>query len=86
MVSGQSIIAEGDATNGGDVNIGEQMDGTDGYVKISTEQNTTEYGPGGGGGGSGCFVGFTINAGVPTSMNATTAYVGNGHEAGNAQM
>ena len=86
LISGQSIIAEGDATNGGDVNIGEQIDGNDGYVKISTEQNTTEYGPGGGGGGSGSFVGFTINTGVPTSMNATTAYVGNGHEAGNAQI
>ena len=81
LVSGQNIISEGDASNGGDVNIGQQADGTDGYVKISTEQNTTEYGPGGGGGGSGAYIQFSVTN-IPTSVNSTTLYVGNGHEAG----
>ena len=86
LVSGQSIISEGDANNGGDVNIGEQIDGTDGYVKITTNQNTTEYGPGGGGGGSGCHFDFMLDNLSGSSVPSGTMYIGNGNQDGDGRI
>ena len=86
LVSGQSIISQGDANNGGDVNIGQQIDGTDGYVKITTNQNTTEYGPGGGGGGSGCHLDFMLDNLSASSVPSGTLYVGNGNQDGDGRI
>ena len=86
LVSGQSIISEGDANNGGDVNIGQEIDGTDGYVKITTNQNTTEYGPGGGGGGSGAHLDFMLDNLSGSSVPSGTMYVGNGNDDGDGRI
>ena len=86
LVTGQSIISEGDANNGGDVNIGQEIDGTDGYVKLTTQQNTTEYGPGGGGGGSGCHLDFMLDNLSTSSVNAGTLNIGNGNDDGDGRI
>jgi len=86
LVSGQSIISQGDANNGGDVNIGQEIDGSDGYVKLTTQQNTTEYGPGGGGGGSGCHLDFMLDNLSTSSVNAGTLNVGNGNDDGDGRI
>jgi len=70
-----SFISEANAGNGGVVNIGEEIDGTDGRVRFIATQNQTFYGPGGGGGGSGNHMNFQFDA---TNMNAGTMVVGAG--------
>ena len=86
LVSGQSIVAQGDATNGGDVNIGQQIDGSDGYVKLTVEENTTYYGNAGGGGGSGCYFTWKLEDLSSVSVNGGTMIVGNGNEDGRARV
>ncbi len=70
-----TFISQGDAGNGGVVNIGEQISGGDGSVRMTAVQNQTYFGPGGGGGGSGSFFNFKFDA---TNINAGTLYVANG--------
>jgi len=86
LVTGQSIISQGDANNGGDVNIGQEIDGTDGYVKLTTQQNTTFYGDGGGGGASGCHFDFMLDNLSASSVPAGTMYVGNGNDDGDGRI
>ena len=69
-----SLISDGDAGNGANVGLGQQISGGAGSVEMIAVENQTFYGPGAGGGGSGSYITFQFEA---TDINAGTLVVGN---------
>jgi len=71
-----SLVSSGNAGNGGNVAVGQQISGGNGKVVMTATENQTYYGDGGGGGASGVYFSFSITG--PTDLNAGTLVVGAG--------
>lgn len=68
------------ASNGGNVGLGQTANGGDGYVKFTAVENQTYYGSGGGGGGSGAY--FELQFTEVGNGSAGTLVVGSGYSPG----